>query len=265
LVQLSGDEAWFQQQILDALASPRDDFDLENLFDFALIYAREGDRRARMLMYEQCARQIAAVDEAGAYQLIDLEGTEGFLFLASLIGERGESDSYLWDGYHLLVRLEETGATANLMELRAAAGRRYPFVGVYLDRVAAAAERKQAEAQARPQLRGQPYARIEQHIEASNGRFSFVQLKRWGQEAPDEELRQAVDDLLRQTEPQPLIAYLAIFRKRAFPQGFEPLLPLVRQPHERVARASIAAVPEWMRREAAYDANADTYLAVKDV
>ena len=72
----------------------------------------------------------------------------------------------------------------------------------------------------------------------------FPWLSRWGAAADEAQLRQAADDMLVENDPQRMAAYLKIFEKRAFPLGFEPLLPYAWSDHERTARWSIAAISQ---------------------
>jgi hypothetical protein len=243
LVQLTALSDWFRQQVLDALSDPDHDMDLDQLFDFALIYARAGDGAARRVLYEQAGEQASISETTGAYQLIDLDRVAGFLFVANRLGEAMQSDHELWDDDHLLHHLETTGADITPDHLRTAAHPDYPFVSSYLEAIAATRARRQVAP--RPQLIGQPYAHVQHYIEHTQGRVSFPLLRRWGAAADDDELHHAARDLLQQTDPQRLAAYLTIFGKRAFPLGIEPLIPFVWNSHERIARWSIQAISQF--------------------
>jgi hypothetical protein len=243
LIQLTNRSPWFRQQLLDALSDPNDAMDLDQLFDFALIYARGGDAIARRVLYEQAGEQASCGNTSGAYQLIDLDGLPGFLFIANRFGEAMQSDHTLWDDNHLLRHLESIGEHHSLDRLRAAANPNYPYVSSYLDAIAATqAQQHQAP---RTVLVGKPYLSIREHIDRAEGRFSFSQLKRWGATADDVHLKQAAADFLQETEPQRILAYLAIFGKRAFPFGSEALVPYIWNKHERIARWSIQAISQF--------------------
>jgi hypothetical protein len=239
-IQLTNQSQWFRQQLLDALADPDDEMDIDQLFDFALIFARTGDVVARRMLYEQAGEQASCGDTSGAYQLIDLDGLTGFLFIANRFGEAMQSNHTLWDDDHLLRHLESGAGYHSLDQLRAAASPDYPFVPSYLDAIAAT--QAQQKSTPRTQLVGQPYTQVREYIERTQGRVSFSPLRRWSTAAEDDQIRQAANDLLQQTDPQRIIAYLTIFEKRAFPLGSEALLPFVWNSHDRIARWGIRAI-----------------------
>lgn len=245
LIQLTSKPAWFRQQLLDALADPDEEMDLDQLFDFALIYARAGDVLAREVLYEQAGAQASCGDTTGAYQLIELDGITGFLFSANRLGEAVLSDPSFWDDDHLLRHLKSQGVDCSPDQLRAAAHPSYPYVSAYLEAIAATQELRQRVP--RTHLVGQPYGYIRDHIERAEGRFSFSQLKRWGASIDDAQLSQAAADFLQETDPQRIIAYLAIFGKRVFPFGSEALVPYVWNSHERIARWSIQAISQFQQ------------------
>jgi hypothetical protein len=244
LIQLTPAPLWFRQQILDALANPTEAMDRDQLFDFALFYARAGDTAARDMLYEHAAVSATRDDSAGAYQLIDLDGVDGFLFLANRLGEAMRLDPTFWDDDHLLRHLEATVGVTDVAELRHTAHSRYPYALEYLDHIAANQTRRQEHAQQSP-LFQQSYPYLKDQIAQTNGRLPVTQLTRWGKHASDEALHHAARDLLAQTDQLRLTAYLAIFRRRRFPLGVEPLLPFVRHEHPRIARWSLQAICQF--------------------
>lgn len=238
----------FRRPLLDALADPTEDDDIDQLCDFALLYAQEGDAEARHLLYEYWDSQAEPDGCSGACQIVELDGLAGFLHVADRLGQAALCDPDLFVSRALLRVLEDSGGLASPDTLREAAGERYPYVRHYLDAV----ERDQQRfAQRRTKLLATwPYAKLREYIEQSGGNVSVLQLERWCENASEEDLRAAAADLLRQNEPQLLRIYLAIFEERAFPLGLEPLLPLVWGGHERVSVRAINAVAMLAQPEA---------------
>jgi hypothetical protein len=240
LLQLTSDPQWFRQQLLDALAQPDEDMATDQLLDFAGLYARAGDTAARELLYQQSAAYAASGDPIGAEALIALDGIAGFLFITNRLGEAMQSDDDAWDTDYWFEQLEETAGPVDITALHQAALEAYPFAAGYLDQIPAIRERQRPAVQPTPH---QPYLKLKQQI-AGGKRVPFPQLRRWGRDASDEQIEQAARDLLQQTDRRRLAQYLEIFRKRVFPLGYEPLLPLVWHDDERVARWSIQAISQ---------------------
>lgn len=145
LIDVSPDASSYPQPILDALADPDDEMDREQLFDFALIFARRGDATARRVLYEQCAELASLGETIGAEQLIQLDGIDGFLFLAQRLGEAIDSETDLWDYDYVLRCLENQIDPGQLHDALAHARATQPFVDRYLTVVEQTrAKRKQA-------------------------------------------------------------------------------------------------------------------------
>ena len=247
LMQLTNTVTMFRQPILDALAEPDEEMDVEQLFDFALLYARAGDPYARQVMYEQCAEQTQDSEYIGTDQLIDLDGVEALLFIANSLGERALSDDDFSDNDHLLQHLANNGIHADIEELREMARGRYPFAHVYFDLIA---EYMQEGQQHKPRTRmgGKTYTQIKEQLTQSDKRPSRIQLAEWSAKASEEDLQRAAHDLLQQTDPQVLGNYFALFDKQAFPLGFEPLLPFVQHKDKRIVRGAIQSIAQFQHK-----------------
>lgn len=226
LIELSPDASSYTQPILDALADPDDEMALEQLFDFALIFAQRGDASARRVLYEQCAELASAGEIDGARQLIELDGIEGFLFVAQRLGEAINSETDFWD-YDYIFRCLETHSEADqLREALTHARSVQPFVDRYLTAVEQFhAGHKQAVDQR--QAQDLPaFADIDVAIRRNPRTVGFVPLRKWGRDASSEEIERAARTLLTVADPKQLVAYLTIFGDRAFPLDVRRLFRL---------------------------------------
>jgi len=242
LIALSDESSTFQKQIIDAFATPDDAMDFEQLFDFALIFAQAGDPRSRQLMYEQFSVHAGDGNDIGATQLIDLDGIDGFRFVAARLGEAAYVDPDFWDSDHLLRHLQAHTSDATTATDIAALGATDPMLQQYLEIVAKTEAGRKHASQQRQGRRYQAYAKLKENLLTKQNRPSYFQLKQWGMHASDTDLAAAAHDLLQQDDPLHIAPYLAIFAQRAFPFGFQPLLPFVRHTHERVARWTLHAL-----------------------
>ena len=231
----------FRRPLMDALADPNDHDDTDQLADFALFYAREGDQEARRLLYEHWSAQDDPDEFSGADLLIQLDGLDGFLYAADRLGEKLLADSSLEVSDYLLEELEKRIGKTSADTLREVAGRRYPFARHYLDAVEHVPERP-SRSRADADIASWPYARLRQHFEQTGGSAWWRGVWSWGESASPEDLCAAAADLLRQTSPRLLAAYLAIFKERAFPLGLAPLLPLLQHEQALVVNRALAAI-----------------------
>lgn len=235
LIKLTNDQAGFERHILNAFSTLDEDMDVEQLFDFALVYAQAGNKQARRLMYEQFAAHVGDGVDAGARQLIDFDGLDGFCFVAERLGEAAQLDAEFWDDDYLLIYLKERSPHITDSSITAL-GEANNSIHHYLSVVTQTMARREQASQQRQTTLSQPYAELKAQLLSAKKQNPYIRLKQWGQSASVENIEAAARDLLKQDDPHLLASYLAIFTKRQFPFGIQPLLPLIRHSNERVAR-----------------------------
>jgi hypothetical protein len=91
IIQLTHKESFYREAILNAMAtaplptpefSVDIDWDVSQFFAFGLIFAQQGDEEARQAMYQLFIKRASRICEFGADELIDLDGLDGFIFVA---------------------------------------------------------------------------------------------------------------------------------------------------------------------------------------
>ncbi len=156
--------------------------DFEQLFDFACIFAQAGNPHIRHLMYEQFAAHAGDDNDIGATQLIDLDGIDGFRFVAARLGEAARVDPDFWDSAHLLRHLKERMPNVITDVEIAALGATDPSVQRYLDVVASTEAGRQQASQQRQNMAYQAYAQLKEQLLAQQSSLSVrshLGLSRW--------------------------------------------------------------------------------------
>lgn len=127
LINLSDEPAYYRVQILSALRTETDYWNLRQLFELARLFAQQGDREAREGMYARIAANATDtsldldISRVGAEEIVSLDGISGLLFVAEKLGERVLSDADYWDDGDLLrVAEEQVGAEAVRREMEQA-------------------------------------------------------------------------------------------------------------------------------------------------
>lgn len=241
LIKLTHDQTTFKQRILDAFSVLDEDMDAEQLFDFALTYAQAGNSQARHLMYEQFAAHAGDGNDVGTTQLIDLDGIDGFRFVAARLGEAARLDPEFWDTDYLLTHLKKRSPSVTDTDI-AALGDTDASIQRYLALVARNTAHREQASQQRLNTFSQSYEEIKAQLVAAKKQNPHLRLKRWGKSASSEDIEIAAQDLLKQDDPHLLASYLAMFVQRQFPLGIQPLLPFVRHSNDRVARWALDAL-----------------------
>lgn len=242
LIKQSGEEDFYRTEILNALPTTEDCNDAEQLLDFAVIFARDGDERAKEAIYEKLRRGVSEQDMPGADQAVALDGADGLVRVLDVVGATG----HVWNDLAAL-RIEQavemSGADAVRLAVREAAAnnpnivRALAAAGYTPEHVLEEVEQWREKSRAQMGRRSIPENTTWEEIK--NSPDLQIIASRWAMVASDEELAKAARDLDPQEEPKRLQWHLRIFWKRAFPLDPEPIIGLVDHPDERVASAAI--------------------------
>ena len=152
---------------------------------------------------------------SGSREFIHLDGMTGLLFVLDKIGAWMLEDSTYWEDRSFLDEMKRTIGDGMADAIKQAATDN-PNIGIYLDRVHEHG-RELAQRPARPDLKSLEYLKLREVIMDDPKRMSKVWSWVWGMGASEQDLRLAADDLMMEDDPDRLLAYLRIFRKREFP------------------------------------------------
>jgi hypothetical protein len=97
IIDMTGDEAFFRKRILDALPNSMDFRDIDQLMDLATCFYRRGCSEARQAIYEKFDKQDFNESWLGGEQILSMDGVEGMLHVAEVIGRRMVVDPKFWE------------------------------------------------------------------------------------------------------------------------------------------------------------------------
>ena len=238
----SSEVRWFRDRIMDALCAVRDHGDARQLFDFAALFARDGDSAARDAIHEKYLCNDTDDPFTGAEALIRLCGTDGLITVLDLIGLSSGVGREPWEDNSLVEDAEETcGIEAVRLALQAASAS--PGVARVLERISSVyspfktyAEiraMREEDLQRRRTRQAYPYEIPEDALwwEVKNHPLFDRICSEWARVAPDEQLQTALDDVLAENEPKRLhrllLALRLAARRRELPTDPSGLLKLI--------------------------------------
>lgn len=267
VIRATGEPAFYRARVLAALETVTEYWDSCQLFDFARLFALDGDAEARGTMYRKFARDDTEQRSTGAEQIIELDGLAGFLAVARHIGAGLRADPSLSEDDSLLRMASDRLGAHEVDDALAQAGRSDAAIVAYREAVAASVAAYGSYRSRQPNVATFGYDDLLAWIAAQGVRTAVPYLRRWGEGANAADLARAGADLPRQADAERLIAYLHVFAGKAYPLDSAPLLDLVRQPNERVTAGAIMALErlsDWRIRALALailnDAATDGYL-----
>jgi hypothetical protein len=255
IIQLTGEVSFYEEQILAALPEATDVFDVEQLLEFAALFAKQGNNDARQLLYARFAEILAETGNGvGVETIVNLDGLDGFLYVADQFGPLISSKKYSDAAYHALLTAEaKFGKEEIELALRRASDSNSRIALYYEDMLE---HRKKREEKAKERDRNivrvydplqqkrievnaatLTYSQIKDWIVTKGGKVPAPLLYRWSEHAGDEALEQAALDLITEQNPDHILSYLRIFFERRFPLEPDRLIEL--------AQGSDGIVAHW--------------------
>lgn len=229
----------YYDAVLAAFATTTNGRDAQQMAGMLAALAEDGRPAARAALYEKFDRQEFPEDWMISLRLIALDGLEGLLYVARVLGRRLGSDPDFWlDGYLSQVAREQLGAEAVDEALRVAATNDADI------------ERFQTAEAATEQLSARderPYrlADFLRELDERNKKPGII-AHRFSRSASGDELNALLELIERESDSDRLATMLAVFRQRADPPGGpERILPFARSPNAAVRRAAIAVLAKF--------------------
>ncbi len=241
LIDLTGDEDFYCERILEALPSSAEFWDVDQLLDLALAFARRGCTRARDALYRKFARQQFPEDWLGGQQIVALDGVAGMLHVAEVFGARRLDDPDFWVDDSLLAEAcEQCGAEAVMAALH---DRAQSSAGVraYRDGIAALRATRQTATPSRRPTRTTD--EILADIDSAAGEYPGHYIH-FGRHASVEDLERVFERLLGESRRDQLLRCLWVFRRRVPPRLDGRLFALAESSDEQLQRAALAALAQ---------------------
>ena len=242
LIELSKHQAFFQNQVWLYLAEKLDhpdEYEWSQLFGLARRFAGQGDAEMRRAMYsafEELGFEKAG--ESSAQEFIELDGLDGFVFVAERFHPTTPEDE-LWEVRLLLSDLEERLGKERTLELLRQVALRNQTIAAILEAIQQQ-ELKYAEQRAKARLQALPdYFTLK--AQKAGGSWA-AELRRWIYTATPEQIKVATMDLLWETDAEKIWGFLRAFNRRSFPGSPERLLELAEDERPRIRRAAVVAL-----------------------
>jgi hypothetical protein len=243
LIRAVGGTERFRVPILHALYELSDDSSANQLCELARCYAETGDETFRTRLYE-IVEQKPFTESAwlGEYEVVWLDGIQGFLFAARVRGKQLADRAWEWDDGSLIDLARERFGEEHVGGLLEASGdealRRF--------RESWRQERQRktegSEAQSRrEQVAATP---VDEVLRAAEGTGRCIWLRSWGKHASEEALQTVLQYLWAAREPRVLANLLQVLSPRALPTFDARLIELCRHGDEAVRRWAFAALEE---------------------
>ncbi len=227
LIALSKQQDKILKAILKGLATERKDtWSLDQLFDLAAIFAKQGDTEARRAIYENFQkRPIPHSDWLGEEVIMNIDGIEGLKYIASVKGKILAADPEQWEDSWTVDSFQKKHPTINVYKELEHASKHNKNIKVYLDTI------KKDKAKFREWKRPRyNYEIVTERIHSN----VFVPLPPVAvKELKSSDIRKLADDFLKEKDRVKLEKYMRVFDVVKFPYDYQPILSLAKSEKEK--------------------------------
>lgn len=197
-------------------------------------FASNGNNQAKTALYDNYSFN----DDWNSFvydDLIDLDGLEGYLYIAECEGKRIlESPDYSANWGTLSIAEEQFGAE-KVNEILGNLSSDNLYIKAYYRSI----QNISLNSENIAQRELVSYEEIKKQIENNNIRYP---LHSWGNRAAQEDIEKAAMDLLEETNTKRLIQYLSIFRRRTFPMKPNKIIELAYSKNTKLSNVAIHAL-----------------------
>lgn len=220
LINLSKNKDFYTPKIIAALSASSEFWDVSQLYNLCQLFAQQGDESTKLAIYEKFDTQEFNESYMGGEEIIQIDGLEGLLHIANVIGERLLKENDYWDDEILYCKACEMFSKETSDEFLERHAKENRFVTAYLDELKKHKEKGKSQDSRSyiERFRDEyPIDRILDDVNNAKGKYPNF-FMRFGKNATEDEIEKIFNLLITETNKEKLIRYLWIFQRRELPQ-----------------------------------------------
>lgn len=243
LINLTDEVEYYRQNILQALPDANDDWDIQQLYELAAIWAKKGDREAKQVIYEAFKKQEFNASWLGGTEIIEIDGVTGLLNVAEIFGGKLLKDEELWEDDSLISEASDRFSAEIVWHALEERSKINLNVKAYLDEVISYRQKKEERKNSKTRTTRKILELdtvLEQIEKATRHSYPLI---RFGKYAEEKEIEHINERLIIETRREQLIRYLWVFRNRKMPKLDSRLLNWAEQSQdEEMQEAAISSL-----------------------
>lgn len=246
IINLSKNRDFYIPKIIAALAASGEYSDVNQLYELCQFFAQQGDKSAKLAIYEKFDLQEFNESYLGGDEIIQMDGLEGLLHVAKVIGKRIIEEGGYWDTDILYCQACEMFGKEPTDEFLVGHAKENRFVTAYLDELKIHQDRgkhKDSRSHIEKFRDEYPIERILDDINNTKEKHLSIYL-RFGRHATTDEIERIFSLLITETNNEKLIRYLWVFRRRELPRVSLAITDLVFSSDPKIQDAAIFALSQ---------------------
>lgn len=239
LIQISNQKEKIKQAILKALSKGKNEaWTLVQLFDLAALFAKQGDKKAKKIIYKRYFKEIIeGFDWIGESAIIDLDGIEGLKYIAETRGKLLKKDPEYFENSLMVDFFQEENPSIKVYEELQKSGERNKYVQIYFNTILK--NKFEMDANNRQKYN---YELISEKIKAN---LFFRLPPSMTKELSKEDIIKLANDFLNEKLRIKQEKYLRLFDSIKFPYNYQILLNMAKRPYsskDRLVEFAIKAL-----------------------
>lgn len=242
IVKLAGLVEMVASLVVDKLrcsSAPEEFWDVAQLSILASLFAKDGRKDARDVLYEKFDRQEFSSTWLCGIPIMNVDGLQGFLYVAKVVGKNLHNNDGSVDTYILAEAYERFGREAvhNALAAQAKSCESTKMFVDYMHRV----DQLDAERENQGPRPLESVETVLASIEAAQDKYPH-RLRYWGRRASENDVAVVFDRMLTEDRPDQLRRYLCVFGLREMPRLAPQILELATTAEGRLLDATIDAL-----------------------
>ncbi|NLF09760.1 MAG: hypothetical protein GX594_17540 [Pirellulaceae bacterium] len=243
IVKLAGLVEMIAPLVVDKLrrsSTPEEFWDVGQLCVLASMFAQEGHKYSRDVLYDKFDRQEFSSTWLCGIPIMNVDGLQGFLYIAKVVGNSLCNEPDYWEDTYLLTEAYERFGRETVRDALAAQAKTCESTQKYLDYIQKVEQQKADRKNQGPR----PLESVETvlaTIEAALDKYPH-RLKYWGRRASEGDVAVVFDRMLTESRPEQLRRYLCVFGLREMPRLAPQILELAIRAEGKLLDATIDAL-----------------------
>ncbi len=223
LINLSAHKEVIIKTLFSVLLSKKDDsYGLNQLCEIARLYAQDGNTKARKVLYKRFQKNLRpGYTYCGNDSILALDGIDGLLMIADLIGQILQKDPDDWEDGTREKFFQEKNPTINVFQRLRTAAKNNKNIETYLHSIKANKQLRSKVKKREPFT----YALIKERIENKTIKYISALITK---ELTHSDLVLLANDFLKEKNHQKLEIYLRVFSRIKFPLDYAPILKVAK-------------------------------------
>jgi hypothetical protein len=225
LIELSNQKEKIKKKILDKLQNEKEDtWALDQLFDIAALFAKQGDNEAKKAIYKRFyKKRIEGSEWVGQDAILELDGLDGLKYIAETKGKIIAKDSEEWEDSFIVDFFQEDNPEINVYEELEKAANNNKYIRLYLETI-----KKNKFKRVERKKPVYNYQTVKDRIEKN----VIVPLPPvYAKDLPDSDIEKLADDFLKSKTRTKQEKYLRVFDRVKYPFDYKDILSQAKRPN----------------------------------